>query len=45
MDPLATDQDLVDLLGRELTDDEATRATALLKAASAKNSWVSLGYQ
>ncbi|EPD63174.1 hypothetical protein [Streptomyces sp. HGB0020] len=36
MADLATTQDLVDRLGRPLTVDEATRAPALLKDASAK---------
>lgn len=34
--PLATTADLAQLLGRELTEDEATRAQALIKGASAR---------
>lgn len=36
LQPLATPQDLADLLGRDLTDTELARAGALLRAASAK---------
>lgn len=36
MDPLATQQDLEDRLGRDLTDDEQARAAALLRGASAR---------
>ncbi|MBB4935652.1 hypothetical protein F4561_006561 [Lipingzhangella halophila] len=36
MDPLATQDDLAALLGRNLTDDEEARADGLLKGASAR---------